>query len=196
MAIYRETSIFKYVCASGDSKPTTGVPPGSIAYETDTKDTYIYNGSSWVKRPDINEAVTDIGTIDVDTGNIDTSLNNIEADTAVLEKAVTGVATRATGSSAISETVTPGAAFRLEEVRLHLSAAGGTSENFIVTLDGGATASVYDTILFQQDMESVSDIVWKPTRAIECLHASDAISVSYTNSNSRTYGLTVIHTLV
>ena len=194
MAIYRETSIYKYVCASGDSKPTTGVPVGSIAYETDTKDTYIYNGSSWVKKPDINEAVTDIGTIDVDTGNIDTSLNNIEADTAVLEKAVTAVATRATGSAAVATTVAPGAAFRLEEVRIHLSAAGGAG-NLTVTLDSG-TAAAYDAVLLTQDMTSVTDFVWKPTRPLEFTSASDEIDVAWANSNTRTYGLEIFHTLV
>jgi len=217
MTVIRETTIFRYVCASGDTKPTTGVPAGSIAYEHDTCDTYIYNGSSWVKKPDINEAVTDLGTIDVDTGNIDTSLNNIETDTGNMstylgtidadtgnidtslnniEKAFTYTADRTTGSAAISKTVTPGAAFRLEEVRVHLSAAGGASENLTVTLDGGAAASVYDTVLLTQNMSAVSNICWKPTRPIICAHASDAIAVAYTNTNGRTYGLTVIYTLI
>jgi len=215
MTVVRETTIFRYVCASGDTKPTTGVPAGSIAYEHDTCDTYIYNGSSWVKKPDINEAVTDIGTIDVDTGNIDTSLNNIESDTGNMstylgtidadtgnidtslnniEKAFTYTADRTTGSAAISKTVTPGAAFRLEEVRVHLSAAGGAG-NLTVTLDGGAAADVYDTVLLTQDMTSITDLVWKPTRPLVMAHASDAVKIAWANGSSRTYGLTVIYTL-
>lgn len=38
----------KYLCASGDTKPTTGVPVGSRALETNTADIYIFDGTTWV----------------------------------------------------------------------------------------------------------------------------------------------------
>ena len=99
--------------------------------------------------------------------------------------------TRATGSSAIATTVAPGRPFQLEEVRIHLSAAGGAG-NLTVTMDAGA-GSAYDTVLQTQDMTSVTDYVWKPTRPIVCTHASDEIDIAWANTNSKTYGLTVIH---
>jgi len=38
----------KYLCTSSETKPTTGVPVGSRALETDTAKIYIFNGTTWV----------------------------------------------------------------------------------------------------------------------------------------------------
>ena len=38
----------KYLCLSTDTKPTTGVPVGSRALQTDDADIYIFNGTTWV----------------------------------------------------------------------------------------------------------------------------------------------------
>jgi hypothetical protein len=43
------TDIHRYIGVSTDTKPTTGVPAGSVFYETNTANTYVYNGSSWVQ---------------------------------------------------------------------------------------------------------------------------------------------------
>lgn len=51
MAVVRVTSIHRYVGASGDSKPTTGVPAGSEFFESDTGLTYVFNGeATWTLR--------------------------------------------------------------------------------------------------------------------------------------------------
>ena len=36
-----------YICLSTDPKPTSNITPGFKAYETDTRVTYIYDGSAW-----------------------------------------------------------------------------------------------------------------------------------------------------
>ena len=48
MAVEMVTRINKYIVASGDTKPTTGIPAGSLAFETDTSDTYILKSGAWV----------------------------------------------------------------------------------------------------------------------------------------------------
>ena len=50
--------------------------------------------------------------------------------------------TRATGSGAVSITINPERAWQLDEIRVHLSAAGGAG-NLTVTLDANAGAA-YD----------------------------------------------------
>ena len=36
-----------FIGNSDDEKPTVGIPVGSSFYETDTGDTYIYDGEQW-----------------------------------------------------------------------------------------------------------------------------------------------------
>lgn len=40
----------KYLCLSTDTKPTTGIDPGTEIYETDTGKSYIYSGSAWIRK--------------------------------------------------------------------------------------------------------------------------------------------------
>ena len=47
MAYYLKNRTLEWVGASTDTKPTSGVPVGSLFYETDTKLTYIYSGAAW-----------------------------------------------------------------------------------------------------------------------------------------------------
>lgn len=94
----------------------------------------------------------------------------------------------ATGSAAINTTVTPGVAARLEQLTLHLSAAGGAG-NLTVTLDNG-TGAAYDAVLLTQDMTSVTDLLWVPQKPI-LLKATDALVIAWANASSRTYGLEV-----
>ena len=51
MTVKLVTTIHNYVGESGDTKPTDAtVPIGSEFYETDTKDTYVWDGSNWVSK--------------------------------------------------------------------------------------------------------------------------------------------------
>lgn len=100
---------------------------------------------------------------------------------------------RATGSSAIASSLTPPApsgALELVCVKLALSAAGGATEDFSITINS-ATAAVYDTVIFTQDMSAVADLIWCPETPIPVVN-TDVIDFAYTNSNSRDYGLEVI----
>lgn len=50
MAIKLISAFKRYIGLSGDSKPTDDTPVGSTFYETDTGNTYIFDGSSWILR--------------------------------------------------------------------------------------------------------------------------------------------------
>lgn len=94
----------------------------------------------------------------------------------------------ATGAAAINETITPGCAFQLEHVKVHLSAAGGAG-NLTVTVDATAGA-VYDVVLKTQDMTAVTDLVWSPERPLSFSNG-DLIKVAWANAGTKTYGLEV-----
>lgn len=47
MTVFLVTVIKRFIGETIDVKPTTGVPPGSTFFETDTKNTLIYTGSAW-----------------------------------------------------------------------------------------------------------------------------------------------------
>lgn len=99
---------------------------------------------------------------------------------------------RATAAVAIDQTLTPGIPFQIEEIRLHLSAAGGAAEDLVVQLDSGVAAA-YDVVILTQGMELVEDVVYQPTRPL-IFSASDEIDITYTNTNLRTYGLEIYWT--
>lgn len=96
---------------------------------------------------------------------------------------------RATGAAAISETLAPTTAFQIEEIRLHLSAAGATPENLTVTLDSDAAAA-YDARFLTQDMNAIQDVVWQPTRPL-VFSNGDEIDIAYANTDTRTWGLEI-----
>jgi len=102
----------------------------------------------------------------------------------------------ATGAVAMSETLTPGYAFELKEVRLHLSAAGGTaSENFTITEDAYEGAA-YDAVHFSYDMETASDVVQTYYNREKHFGSGDALVFAFANANTRTWGLKVIYKLL
>jgi len=98
---------------------------------------------------------------------------------------------RATGSAAIatSFTFTTGPVW-LDEIRLHLSAAGGAA-NMTITINRGAGA-VYDLVIVTQDMTAVVNYHYIPTRPI-FLYADDTLDIAWANGSSRTYGLEILH---
>lgn len=100
---------------------------------------------------------------------------------------------RATGAAAIASTLKPGQRFRLKEVRIHLSAAGGAGD-FTATVDNGVGAA-YDLQIIKQDMTSVLDLVWQPTAPM-AFEATDEIDFAWANAGTKTYGLEVIYDLL
>jgi hypothetical protein len=94
-----------------------------------------------------------------------------------------------TAAVAMSYTFAPGKKFTFEEVRIHLSAASATSENFVITIQS-AKGSAYNVVLYTQDMDTVQDLVYQPTKEHE-LNDGDSLLFTWTNTNLRTYGMEI-----
>ena len=114
---------------------------------------------------------------------------------AIILSAVTGFTAdiqvqRATGSAALASTLAPGHSFELLEVKLHLNGASSTSENFTATVDA-AGGAVYDVILYAKDMNTLTNVVWRPEPNL-IFSATDEIDFAWANTNTKTYGLEVV----
>ncbi len=114
------------------------------------------------------------------------SLTSKQANQAVAAVSIGDEVHRATGSGAISETITIDRPTMIIGVQLHLDAAG-QAENFSVALDSAA-GDAYDTILLSQDMDGVSDL--NSTDAIP-VAKGDNIVITFANTGAATYGLTL-----
>ena len=95
-------------------------------------------------------------------------------------------------SGAMADSIAPGVPFQLLGFELAINTAPTTSEDFIVTKNAGVDA-VYDTVLYSNDLSdgSVTDIIYYFDVPIKCHNKDDAIDFAYTNTDDRTYGLTV-----
>ncbi len=100
----------------------------------------------------------------------------------------------ATGAAAIAETLAPGATWELKEIRMELSAAGGTAENFTVTMDNSLGAT-YDVVIFSQDMEAVVNLSQTYDDRERRFKADDELDFAYNNNNTRTWGMEIIYKL-
>lgn len=94
-----------------------------------------------------------------------------------------------TGSGALSYTLEPDAPGQIEEVRLHLSAAGGAG-NFTTTLESGLS-SVYNIVVNTQDMSSATDEVYQPTRP-HPFSKGDKWVFAWANASGRIWGLEIL----
>ena len=116
------------------------------------------------------------------------------AGSGISKRTVTTPFTGATAILAATARIAPGVPFRLLGVRMHLSAAGTTTENFTVTCNAG-DGSAYDAVLLKRNLSvgSVVDLVWSPTGKQHIYEADDVIEVAWTNTELRTYGLVILH---
>ena len=96
---------------------------------------------------------------------------------------------QATGSGAMSETITVEKPTKVMAIMLHLSSTGATSENFAVATDDDA-GSAYDTVLISQDMNTLDDFF---SNTIIDVVAGQDLTFTYTNTDASTWGLTVIY---
>ena len=96
------------------------------------------------------------------------------------------------GNGNIAYTLELDKAYQLEEVRLHLSAAGGAN-SFTVTLDSSA-GEEYDVVFTgaTTDMTAATDVLWQPTRP-EWINAGDGLTFAWTNASSLQWGLEIIY---
>ena len=97
----------------------------------------------------------------------------------------------ATGEAAIATTIAPNSQqFRVLEVRVHLSDAGGAGD-LTLTVDA-AQGAAYDTVIKTQDMTLVTDFTEQPTTPYY-FDAGDKLVIAWANAGEVTYGLTVIY---
>ena len=98
-----------------------------------------------------------------------------------------------TGVAAIAATLDPQVDFYLNEIRLHLSAAGGAGI-LTISVDSAAGAA-YDVVLIPQDMTVVVDLLYIPDLKLH-FAAGDKIKVVWANANARTYGVEFVYTKI
>jgi len=102
-----------------------------------------------------------------------------------------------TGAAAVDHNAAPGRPFRIVGVRMHLSAAPTTSENFTVALNDG-TGADYDVVLYKRDLSvgSVTDLVLSgEDLSLEEGHifkSTDSIDIDWANTDTRTYGTVLL----
>lgn len=104
----------------------------------------------------------------------------------------------ATGAGdAMAQEVNPGVLFKLISAKLKVNTAPTTSESFAVTLDAGEGAA-YDQLLLSQDLSagSITALTWTPDDPDTVYQADDHVDFTYTNTDGRTWGLTVLYELV
>ncbi len=94
-----------------------------------------------------------------------------------------------TGNAAIAVAFNPAESFRLVEVRVHLSAAGGAG-NFTVDVDANAGAA-YDLNVITQDFTAVTNFIFQPDIPMS-FENGDKLNIAWANANSRVYGMTLV----
>jgi hypothetical protein len=94
------------------------------------------------------------------------------------------------GSETAKPIVTYNEPWELVGFELSLDTAGGTTENFTVTVDA-AKGAAWDTNLYTKDMNGVADVVqnWSQPRPLQ---ANDLVIFGYANTDNRLWGLKVL----
>jgi len=95
------------------------------------------------------------------------------------------------GQAPIAYTFSSPVPYELVSVRVHLSAAGGTAENFTIDVDSDA-GTKYNVRMFTHDMEEVQDLFWSPDKDISC-ESGDRLVFTYANTNTRNFGLEIVY---
>ena len=115
---------------------------------------------------------------------------NVSVEVSPTSPAITK--TVATGAAALALTTAVAHAWKLSSVLVHFSAAPTTVEDLVISVDSGSGAA-YDTVLFRCTPASSAgtDFVFIPDAEF-ILASGDEIAVAFTNTDTRTYGATVI----
>ena len=89
-------------------------------------------------------------------------------------------------------TLAPKQAFEFGGFKLKLDAVGGTaSEPLTIVVDAGDTETVYDYVLYSQDMETVQYLNWNIQDNPEPFEKDDELDFAWANLANVTYGLEV-----
>jgi len=98
----------------------------------------------------------------------------------------------ATGTGVMDESLTTGLNCSVREIRLHLSAAGATAENFTGQHDA-QEGVVFDLLIVSQDMNGETDFHRVYDGEGMVLDQNDLIDFDYANTDARTWGLEIIY---
>lgn len=106
------------------------------------------------------------------------------------------VVLNATGAVALNTTTAVAAEFKLLKILVHFSAAPTTSENLVIKLDSIAGVA-YDTTLFSTNpsLSAATDIAYLVEDGLK-FKTGDEIVVTFTNTDTRTYGLSIYYQLI
>lgn len=96
----------------------------------------------------------------------------------------------ATGSGALSETITPSSAFQFEEIRIHFNTAPAAVGNIVVSIDH-AKGPEYDIVIKIDDLNGLADYIHQANRPHQ-FPSGSSIVITYANPSARTYGLEVV----
>lgn len=109
--------------------------------------------------------------------------------------ATSGTLTRAyfDGNAAVAISLSPDYDYQVEEIRIHLSAAGGAG-NLTVTVDHSEGVA-YDFVLATQDMTAIIDYVYHPEYPFK-MTANDILNIAWANANSRNYGIEILYSVM
>ena len=125
--------------------------------------------------------------------------SGVAADPIYIKDTATGtdiVAVTATGAAAINTTTAVAAEWKLLQVTVHFSTAPTTSQNFVLTLDN-TTGVAYDTVLYSinPSLSAATDLVFTPDSELK-FRSGDEVVATFTNTDTRTYGLTIYYQLI
>lgn len=106
-----------------------------------------------------------------------------------------GTLTRAyfDGNAAVAISLSADYDYQVEEIRIHLSTAGGAG-NLTVTVDHSEGAA-YDFVLATQDMTAITDYVYHPEYPFK-MTAADVLNIAWANVNSRNYGIEILYSVM
>jgi hypothetical protein len=101
-----------------------------------------------------------------------------------------------TGAAAISSSFTAFNSVIIKQITIHFSSAPTTSENLVFALDAYEGAA-YDTVVYTVDpsASSMTDLVWIPDDGAFVMIFGDEIDITYTNTDTRTIGISVYYEL-
>jgi len=94
-----------------------------------------------------------------------------------------------TGTGALSQTFSPGAAFQLEQIRLTVDPAASAVEDYTVVLDS-VLGTAYDATIIDKAMSGKYSVVCSFGETYR-FSKNDSLVFSWANSDSRLWGLEI-----
>lgn len=99
------------------------------------------------------------------------------------------------GTEIVQPGIAPGVPFRVLETRLHLSAVGGTSEDFEIKISS-TVSDIWNAVPASQDMNAVDDLIVDWSGKLKFFQAREPVIFTYNNTNSRVWSLVCNFTIL